>query len=450
MVEITYLDILTSIIIIILVVSRGTSKAAIRIKDKPYYKYYIRGLVIKLFGATLFCLIYLLYYKGGDTTNYFIGAKAMNNMFWKSPNDYFFMLFHTNDGFGWSTFDIDTGYPPAYMFRDTRTYLVMKIVSVISFAGMGGFLSTTILLAAVSYRGVWGLYEIIVQRYMHIQKELSFAFLMIPSVVFWGSGIMKDTFTYTATCYSFCTVYNIFILKKRFLRNLIYLVGSVYIILSIKSYILFALLPGLIVFTNFERIKSVGSIFTKIIVIPSVFIGFMVLLQVLLVDFSDLFGRYSADRILEEAVIQQQDLQRDVYGANSFDIGEFEPTLGGALSKFPLAVNAAVFRPYIWETGSPTMFISGVENLIISIISIYFLLILGPLKILKLIFKDPYLIFCLLFTLILGFGVGLSTSNFGALVRYKIPFMSFFISMLFIVNSKRRSRVKNSLDETKE
>jgi len=261
---------------------------------------------------------------------------------------------------------------------------------------------------------------------------------MIPSVVFWGSGIMKDTFTFSATCYSFCGVYNVFIEKNGRLKNILGLSVAVYIILSIKSYILFALLPGLIVFTNFERIKNVGSVFTKLIVVPSVFLGLLFLLQIFLVDFSELFGRYSADRILEEAAIQQQDLQRDVYGSNSFDIGEFEPTLGGVLVKFPLAVNAAVFRPYIWETGSPTMLISGIENLVMSLVSIYFLIIIGPIKIISYIFKDPYLIFCLLFTLILGFGVGLSTSNFGALVRYKIPYMPFFVSLMFVLNLKRK------------
>jgi len=82
--------------------------------------------------------------------------------------------------------------------------------------------------------------------------------------------------------------------------------------------------------------------------------------------------------------------------------------------------------------------ISGIENLIITLISIYFLIVIGPVKIIIYIFKDPYLIFCLLFTLILGFGVGLSTSNFGALVRYKIPYMPFFVSLIFILNLKRK------------
>ena len=441
MVKITFLDVFISIIIVAIGLGLASKKTKLNIEDKPYYSYYNKGLLYKFVCAALFCLIYLLYYGGGDTTNYFGGALAMRNLLLKSPSDYFFIIFNTNDRYAWARFDVDTGYPAMYMFKDSRTYLVMKITSVICFIAQGGFLSTTLLLALVSYKWIWGLYEIIVCKYLLLQKELAFSFLFIPSVVFWGSGIMKDTFTFNATCYAFCGVYNVFIAKKNRLNNLFFLAIAVYVILSIKSYILFALMPGLIVFVNFERIRNVGSLFTKLFVIPSVFLGVLFLLQIFLIDFSDMFGRYSSDRILEEAAIQQQDLKRDVYGSNSFDIGEFEPTLSGVLAKFPAAVNAAVFRPYIWETGSPTMLVSGIENLVISLISIYFLLLLGPFKILTFIVKDPYLIFCLLFTLVLGFGVGLSTSNFGALVRYKIPFMPFFISLIFILNSKRKAKL---------
>ena len=37
-----------------------------------------------------------------------------------------------------------------------------------------------------------------------------------------------------------------------------------------------------------------------------------------------------------------------------------------------------------------------------------------------------------------GFGIGLSTANFGALVRYKIPFMPFYLFIILVA----RKRVK--------
>ena len=215
------------------------------------------------------------------------------------------------------------------------------------------------------------------------------------------------------------------------------LVLSFYLIITVKAYIMFALLPGLLIFANFEKIKTIQSTFVKVAIIPIAIAVIFLIANTIFFDLNDLFGKYSADKLLEEAAVQNADLQRSVYGSNSFSIGEFEPTLSGVLQKFLPAVNAAIFRPYIWETGSPTMLISGIENLILSCLTI-FILLKSPLKLIKTIRTDPFLIFCLLFTLILGFGVGLSTSNFGALVRYKIPFLPFYVFLiLFFVEFKK-------------
>ena len=49
------------------------------------------------------------------------------------------------------------------------------------------------------------------------------------------------------------------------------------------------------------------------------------------------------------------------------------------------------------------------------------------------ILADETLQFCLIFTLIFAFAVGISTSNFGSLVRYKIPCMPFYTAFLIIL-----------------
>jgi hypothetical protein len=199
---------------------------------------------------------------------------------------------------------------------------------------------------------------------------------------------------------------------------------------------MFALLPGLLLFVNFERVKKIKSTFIKIIILPISITAIFILINTLFFDFNDLFGKYSADKLLEEAAVQNADLQRSFYGSNSFSIGEFEPTLNGVLQKFFPAVNAAIFRPYVWETGSPTMLISGIENIILLLLTAWVVLT-KPIRLIKSLRMDPFLLFCLLFTLVLGFGVGLSTSNFGALVRYKIPFLPFFV---FLILTSLRSK----------
>lgn len=382
-----------------------------------------------MLGGVSFCLIYALYYEGGDTVNYYQGVRAMFEVFKNNPIKYFELFFHENDAFSRNAFYEVKSYIPNYMFKDPRTYTVIKISSLLSLPALGGFLPTTILLTTFIYRWVWKLYSFMIERYPHKELAVNISILILPSTVFWGSGIMKDTFAFGATCYAVFGLNHFFIKKVRSLTVVLQLVLSFYLIVTVKSYIMFALLPGLLIFANFERLKMVKSSFIKIIIIPISISGIIFIANTLFFDFNDLFGKYSADKLLEEAAVQNADLQRSVYGSNSFSIGEFEPTLNGVLAKFFPAVNAAIFRPYLWETGSPTMLISGIENTILALLSI-FILLSRPLRILKEIRIDPFLIFCILFTLILAFGVGLSTSNFGALVRYKIPFLPFFLFIL--------------------
>jgi len=47
------------------------------------------------------------------------------------------------------------------------------------------------------------------------------------------------------------------------------------------------------------------------------------------------------------------------------------------------------------------------------------------------------LIFCFSFSLLFAFALGFSTSNFGALVRFRIPFLPFFNLMLLALYFKR-------------
>jgi intracellular septation protein A len=51
----------------------------------------------------------------------------------------------------------------------------------------------------------------------------------------------------------------------------------------------------------------------------------------------------------------------------------------------------------------------------------------------------------MLFALLLGFMIGISTPNFGALVRFKIPFVPFLVAGLYIIDHLNRKRLYSSM-----
>jgi hypothetical protein len=144
-------------------------------------------------------------------------------------------------------------------------------------------------------------------------------------------------------------------------------------------------------------------------------------------------GEYSTGKVFEKAAITQYDLKQSHYGGNSFDIGDFDPSLEGALGKAYLAIPAGLFRPFIWEAKNPMMVISGLENLLLLYFTIQLLLKKKVIGFFTSILQDPMLTFAFIFSIFFAFGVGLSTSNFGSLVRYRIPLMPFYVLVLVVI-----------------
>jgi len=149
-------------------------------------------------------------------------------------------------------------------------------------------------------------------------------------------------------------------------------------------------------------------------------------------------GRYgSLESAIEKAQITQDDLLRELsYGKNNYKLDRIDGSLAGLLNSAPLATFTALFRPLPWEIGSPTMILSAIENTVLLLFVLYSLIRIGRFKFLKLAVSDPFLVYCLFFSLFFAFGVGIAGTNFGALVRYKIPLMPFFFSLVYIIRKK--------------
>lgn len=404
------------------------------IKKDPVYKYFLPGLFAKTVAGVILCLIYVYYYQGGDTITYYECGRAMVNLFFKDPLSFFTVLFGDNSQENRSLFDATTGYPVGYMYYDSQTFLVIRIISPLLLISFNSFIIATALLAALSYIGIWKLYLMFCEYYKPISFQLAIAVLFIPSVVFWGSGMLKDTITLSAAGWFVYSIYRVFIFKKGIPVYSIAMTLSAAVIVFIKPYILITLLPGALFWIFYQRISKVRNRLLLAIYIPVVYaisIGGGILI---LSKLGDSLSKFSLDKILDTAVITQQDLKQDYYGKNSFDIGTFDASFSGISAKAPLAIGAGLFRPFIWEAGNLVMILSGLENTFILGLTIFLMFKIKIFRLFRIIFHNPLLLFSLSYSILFSFAVGLTTSNFGALVRFKIAYLPFLVSSLFILN----------------
>src|ERR1700741_2713517 len=168
------------------------------IRDKPEYKYFVTGLFVKILGAFALGFVYFFYYEGGDTVNYFVSARAYLNLATVNSSDFLEGWFGNPPiSSEWFYFSQDTGFP-VYYHRDSHSFFVVRLLIPIVFLGAKTYFSSAVLTAALTFTGIWKLYKTFLAEFPSLSKELAIAIIFIPSCVFWGSGIMKDSFTLSA------------------------------------------------------------------------------------------------------------------------------------------------------------------------------------------------------------------------------------------------------------
>ncbi|MEO0405649.1 MAG: hypothetical protein AAF193_12325, partial [Bacteroidota bacterium] len=309
-----------------------------------------------------FALIYLYYYHGGDTTNYYESSLPFVHLFWENPIDFFRVYFGGGTAELRSLFSHDTGYPMGtYFFNDHTRAMVKVVVPFLMISGKSYFICT-LWFSFFTFLALWKVYEVFLDYFPHVSRKLAIGVLFMPSVAFWGSGILKDSVSLAATCFFVASVNEIILKRSSAFWRITRLVISGFLIIVIKPYILIILLPGTMIWFFYARIKNIKNAYFRTVIVPFTYIFILVGSYSILTSLGDRLGKFAPGKALQTAVVTQHDLKQEYYGGNSFDIGDFEPTYASLASKVPAASTAGLFRPFLWESNNVVMLLSALEN----------------------------------------------------------------------------------------
>ncbi|GAA4303644.1 hypothetical protein [Nibribacter koreensis] len=399
-------------------------------------KYFIPALSLKLGGAISLGLIYQFYYGpgttvGGDTGNYYHQAKIILSAF-EDSIDYGIRLFFSNGEF---VSELRVYTKQMQWYKSPTEYFIIKTAAIFGIISFGSYAVIAMMFAITSFSGLWVMFKTFLKIYPTLTKEFAIAIFFLPSVFFWGSGLMKDSLTLGALGWVFYGFYATFIEKKNILFNFLILFAACYVIYVVKVYILLSFLPPALywVFTeNNSRIKS-GAI--RALVKP-IFIALGLVFAYLgatIITAED--EKYSLDKIGERTRINSVYLSEYQASGSAYHIGTLDGSIGSMISVAPQAIIVALYRPFLWEVRNPFMLLSAFEALLFIFLTLKIILKVGIFKIIGFVTSKPIITFCITFSLIFAFGVGTNSGNFGTLVRYKIPLMPFYLSALYIMNA---------------
>jgi hypothetical protein len=318
--------------------------------------------------------------------------------------------------------------------------VVIKVGALFSFLTFGSFIGASFGVTLVAFVGTWMLYRVFQDIYPHLHLQLAIAILFVPSVCFWGTGLMKDPLSLGGVG---MFVYGLYFLfynpgKRGLIIPIIALVVGLYFSVVVKAYIAVAAVPAAVIwlslmYKNKIKNKTLRALSVPFLLAMGLSFGGVALQQVA--------KNFKLEDIALEAAKTQWwiALNTELDGGMGYSLGIMEPTPMGMIKKFPVAVNVALFRPYVWEARKVIVIPSALEALFTLLFTLFVFFKIGFFKGIRELFADPTILFCLIFAIIFAFAVGFSSMNFGALARYKIPALPFyFTALVILLDSKGR------------
>lgn len=413
------------------------------VTDQVTRAYFFPALTLRIIGALAVGFVYQFYYNGGDTFNYHThGSRVIWDTFVESPWLGIKLLLNDSSAPG--------AYSPIskiYFFHDKSAFAIIQIATFFDLFTFSTYSATAIFFAVLGFAGSWMMFLPFYDMYKHLHRWIAISIFFIPSVLFWGSGILKDTITYACVGGTLFAAYNLFVKKKFKISNYILLLISVVALYKIKIYILLTFIPAVILWISFENLGHIKNRIAR---------GFIAPLVILLAAGVAVFAALKAGQdnpkySLNKIAFTTRETAYDILyysgkGAGSgYTLGELDGTFDSMFKLAPQAIIVSLFRPFLWEANNPLMLISSLEATFFLCFLIYTIM-KSNFFFLKTL-TNPTVAFCLGFSVFFAFSVGVSTYNFGTLVRYKIPLLPFFtIALVLIGDLSRQERIKRLLN----
>lgn len=281
-----------------------------------------------------------------------------------------------------------------------------------------------LLCTLVSFFGKWAMYVAFRDELkFEDSRPILYAAMLIPSCVYWTSGLVKE-------CFAMAGVGFLFRGAQLLLRGFnpagvpVLLLGFV-LVAGFKPFFLFAFVVAAAFWILFAKVKR-----DMLALAPFVFvIGFAVAI-VGIAFLGTQFKEFAVDKVAE-TVAEHQHYAAEAEGGSNYRMGDGNArTFGGQLAFAPLALVTTLARPLPFEVHNVTSAIACAELLVMTGLLVSSLRRSGLRGAWRNIFGRPPLVFAFVFTLTAATAVGLATANFGTLSRYRTPLLPFYAVLI--------------------
>ncbi|MCW3085565.1 MAG: hypothetical protein JWP12_2931 [Bacteroidetes bacterium] len=390
--------------------------------------------ILKIMAGLALWAIYTFYYTDRSTADiykYFDDSQVLFNALKTNPADYLKML----TGIGNNTPAFDRYYSEMHywarkvdssIYNDSHT--IIRFNALVRLFSFGYYNVHTVVICFLSLTGLTAIYKTFVTQLPDKKRELLFAVFLLPSVLFWGSGVLKEGLIFFALGLLIYYSNRLFSIK-----SIVICIAMALLLAFSKFYVWLAIFPGIVFlfWINKTSTKNTGLKFAAVMIII-VAIGLNIdsftPIQNPLVTLSQ--KQFEFNQLAYGNLTDANHNPIPVAGS-IIKIDTLQPTITSFLKNAPRALLNTTFRPYLSESRSPTMLLAALETFVIIMVMIICFSFIRPFKKIK----WEYVLFCLSFVIIQFLIIGETTPVLGAAARYKtiaLPFL--VIAFLFILD----------------
>lgn len=374
------------------------------------YKYYWPGLIFKLTMGICLGLVYSIYYSGGDTWTFFGEAIKLGKVAFTSFDSLINIYFKDD-------YSLITNY--SYSLQPRAAFMT-KILAPLTIITDNNYWLTSCYISLFSFMGYWilanNLYKILGVRWMAVIPTLFF-----PSIVFWSSGVMKESVAMGAMAAVVGIFIKIYLEKKVALSELFVLVLGLILLLFLKYYFAAILIVSILsLFLSRLTIPVKVNWLIEIGLISTIFV-------LILIIASFTHPNFYPPRILFVLVENYKAYHAASNGNNVVVFNNLAPDITSFLVHAPKALLSGMFFPLWYADFTIFRVLAVVENWVILLVFLFSLKYLAlpknrDLRILVLT--------AVLFIIISAIFITFSTPNLGTLTRYKIGYSVVFIVLV--------------------
>jgi len=372
--------------------------------------YYWPGLALKIISGFALGLLYTHYYSGGDSLVMFNEATRVADIAFGSASSFIDIYFYG---------DYSAIQEYAYILQPRAAFMT-KVLAILAWATNHNYWLTACYLSMFSFFGFWlaanTVYEIFGSKITAVLPTLFF-----PSIVFWSSGVLKESIAISSLVGVLAILINTYYKKKIGWLNMLLLFIGIFLILYLKYYYAAML------------IVSFTTVFVARVLLHGRNNWYIELASVLIV-FSAILGiaslshpNFWPSRFLSVITNNYSQFIESSSSGNVVRFNDLAPTISSFLFYSPKALFAGLFYPLGMISFNIIKLASVVENWVLLLSFIY---AIRWFKIPKV--KDDRLLLwaMLLFVITTAVFITFSTPNLGTLARFKIGYMVVFVTLV--------------------